>query len=106
MSDDQNNPRLSAEFPEGWIETVSAPIASAVAKQIEAKLKTRTSPYLTVPEAAEYLRCKPYRIYQLASAGLLTRYKDGARVLLLREELDAYVSSMQSEALNRRRSPI
>jgi excisionase family DNA binding protein len=59
----------------------------------------RGSPYLTVAEAAEQLRCKPQRLYDLASAGRLSRYKDGSRVLLSRGEIDAHLTG-------ERRSPI
>jgi excisionase family DNA binding protein len=51
-----------------------------------------TSPYLTVSEAAEYLRAKPQRVYDLLSSGRLTRFKDGRRVLVLHAELDAHVA--------------
>ena len=50
-----------------------------------------TSPYLTIPEAAEYLRCKRQRVDDLLSSRRLTRYKDGRRTLVNREELTAYV---------------
>jgi excisionase family DNA binding protein len=49
------------------------------------------SPYLSVAEAADYIRAKPQRIYDLLSAGRLERYKDGSRVLVSRAELDAYL---------------
>ena len=48
------------------------------------------SPWLSVVEAAEFLRCKRQRIDDLLSQGRLTRYKDGSRVLLLRAEIDAH----------------
>jgi excisionase family DNA binding protein len=50
------------------------------------------SPWLTVGEAADYLRCAPKRIYDLLSQGRLPRHKDGSRVLLHRAELDAYLA--------------
>ena len=50
------------------------------------------SPYLSVPEAADYLRAKPQRIYDLLSSRRLTRLKDGKRVLVSRSELDAYLA--------------
>jgi len=49
-------------------------------------------PYLTVREAADYLRAKPQRVYDLLSSRRLTRFKDGRRVLVSRTELDAYLS--------------
>jgi excisionase family DNA binding protein len=49
------------------------------------------SPYLTVSEAADYLRCSRERIHALLSQRRLTRHKDGGRTLVLRSELEAYV---------------
>jgi excisionase family DNA binding protein len=49
--------------------------------------------YLTVAEAAQRLRAKPQRVYDLLSAGRLRRYKDGARVLVKSVELEAYLAS-------------
>jgi len=49
------------------------------------------SEYLTVAEAAAYLRAKPQRVYDLLSSSRLTRFKDGSRVLVARAELDAYL---------------
>jgi excisionase family DNA binding protein len=50
------------------------------------------SPYLSVAEAADYMRCKPQRVYDLLSARRLSRVKDGARTLLLRDEIDSYLA--------------
>lgn len=52
------------------------------------------STYLTVAEAADYLRAKPQRVYDLLSARRLTRHKDGSRVLVARAELDAHLSGV------------
>ena len=52
------------------------------------------SPYLSIDEAAEYLRAKKQRVYDLVSAGRLTRFKDGSRVLVSRAELDAHLSGV------------
>ena len=49
------------------------------------------SPLLTVPEAAAWLRCGRQRVDDLLSQGRLTRHKDGARTLVSRVELVAYV---------------
>jgi excisionase family DNA binding protein len=103
MTSNQPNTYQPEEFPDGWIQTVSAPIASEVAKQIRSQMKANSSPYVSVPEAAEYLRCKTSRIYQLLSDRTLTRYRDGARVLILKEELAAHVQSADSRALMQRR---
>jgi len=49
------------------------------------------SPYLTVAEAADFLRCSRERIHALLTQRRLTRHKDGGRTLVLRSELEAYV---------------
>ena len=49
------------------------------------------SPYFTIKEAAEYLRCSRQRIDDLLSQRRLTRFKDGARTLVSRVEVDHYL---------------
>ncbi|HXP99328.1 MAG TPA: helix-turn-helix domain-containing protein [Solirubrobacteraceae bacterium] len=53
------------------------------------------SPWLNVVEAAERLRCGRDRIYDLIALGKLNPRRDGRRVLLHRDELDAYVEGQQ-----------
>lgn len=48
------------------------------------------SPYMTIIEAAEYLRCSRQRIDDLLSQRRLTRSKDGSRTLILRSEVEAH----------------
>ena len=67
-------------------------IAERAAELVLARLAERESPYLSVDEAAGYLRCARQRIYDLCSAGRLTRFKDGSRVLVARAELDSLVA--------------
>ena len=55
--------------------------------------------YLTVAEAANYLRAKPQRVYDLLSARRLTRFKDGRRVLVSRAELEAYLAGTAPSAI-------
>ena len=49
------------------------------------------SPWLNVAEAAERLRCRKDRIYDLIALGKLHPRRDGRRVLLHRDDLDAYI---------------
>jgi excisionase family DNA binding protein len=49
------------------------------------------SPWLNVAEAAERLRCRKDRIYDLIALGKLRPRRDGRRVLLHRDDLDAYI---------------
>jgi excisionase family DNA binding protein len=49
------------------------------------------SPYLTIPEAADYLRCRRQRIDDLLSQRRLTRVKEGSRTLVLRAEIEKHL---------------
>lgn len=51
----------------------------------------RPSPYMSIVEAADYLRTSRQRIDDLLSMGRLTRIKDGARTLIARTEIEAYL---------------
>lgn len=81
---------LTIELPVEWIESIASTAARMARDADDA---CAGSPYLTVGEAAEYMRCGRQRIYDLLSAGRLTRRKDGARVLLRRDEIDRYLVS-------------
>ena len=50
-----------------------------------------SDPWLSIDEAAEHLRAKPQRLYDLVSTGRLTPAKDGRRLLFRRSTLDAYL---------------
>jgi excisionase family DNA binding protein len=58
---------------------------------IERQAEAGATPYLTVEESAEYMRCKPKRIYDLTSQRRLPFIKDGSRTLLRRVDLDAHL---------------
>jgi excisionase family DNA binding protein len=47
--------------------------------------------WLTVQEAAEYMRCAPQRIYDLVRAGKLLPCRDGRKLLFRRSDLDRYL---------------
>jgi len=62
------------------------------------------SPYLSVPEAAAFLRCKRQRVDDLLSQGVLTRIKEGGRTLVAWAELEAHLRGEPSGRLGRRRA--
>lgn len=65
-----------------------------IAERAAALVPTSTqtgSPWLNVTEAAERLRCSKGRIYDLIALGKLNPRRDGRRVLLRRDDLDAYL---------------
>jgi excisionase family DNA binding protein len=62
---------------------------------LEARLEDaqpEPSPYLTIPETADYLRCSRQRVDDLLSQRRLTRHKDGARTLVSRAEVHRYLN--------------
>jgi excisionase family DNA binding protein len=77
---------------EDTLATISERAAEIVLARLPAG-STLTSPYLSVTEAAEYLRAKPQRVHDLLSARKLTRYKEGRRTLVSRTELEAHVTA-------------
>lgn len=87
---------LVLTIPEALVERIAARAAEIVLEQPGAQAGASGSPYLTVAEAAEYLRAKPQRVYDLLSARRLTRHKDGSRVLVDRAEVDAYLAGAKS----------
>jgi excisionase family DNA binding protein len=72
------------------LERIAERAAEILASQV---VHTDAQPYLTVSEAAEYLRCKPKRVYDLTSQRRLPVVKDGSRSLLRRSDLDAYLEA-------------
>jgi excisionase family DNA binding protein len=57
-----------------------------------------SSPYMTIPEVADYLRCDRQRIYDLRSSRQLTPVREGGRALVLRTEVEAIA---RAETLSR-----
>lgn len=89
---------LALVLPERAAERIAERAAAIVLERL-ADAGASDSPYFTVVEAAEYLRAKPQRVYDLLSARRLTRYKDGRRTLISRAELDAYVAGERPSAV-------
>lgn len=77
-------------------ETISA-IAAVLARHVPAAEPSDPSPFLTVAEAAVYLRASRQRVYDLLSSRRLPKYRDGARVLIRRSDLDAYLGPPRPE---------
>ena len=63
---------------------------------------TTPSPYLTIRETAELLRCTRGRVDNLLSQGRLTRVKEGGRTLIARAELDAYLAGEPTGPVGRK----
>jgi len=78
--------------------TVPPELVNAIARRAVELLReqvpaTPASPYLTVEEAANYLRCTSrQRIYDLVHQGALVPRRDGKRLLFHRDTLDAHLA--------------
>jgi excisionase family DNA binding protein len=81
---------VSLALPDDVLEQIAQRAADLVLERLGSM--TTTSPYLTVREAAEYLRCSRQRIYDLRSSGRIARLSDGGRALVSRADLDALVN--------------
>jgi excisionase family DNA binding protein len=79
-------------LPAELLERIAERAAELVLER-QADAAPATSPYMSIPEAAEYLRCKRQRVDDLLSARKLSRVKDGRRTLVLRAEVERYVTS-------------
>jgi excisionase family DNA binding protein len=80
----------------GLEERIRAIVDERVNERLE-ELQTTASPWLSVKQAAEHMTCSSQRVYDLLSDGRIPKYKDGRRVLLRREHLDAYLEDRPME---------
>lgn len=82
---------ITITAPDTLIEAVAARVAALLAMQDTTAPTHPISPYFTIPEAAEYLRCSRQRVDDLLSQRRLTRVKEGRRTLVLRSEVDEWL---------------
>jgi excisionase family DNA binding protein len=87
----ETNGHLALDVPAALIEA----IAERTAELLGERLPDRPEPYLDVDGAAEYLACKPHRIYDLCRQGLPC-HKDGSRSLFRREDLESWLTRTES----------
>jgi excisionase family DNA binding protein len=80
--------RISVELSEQDFERIAERAAALAAARLEG---ANSSPYVSIPEAAELLRCRRQRVDDLLCQRRLTRVKDGSRTLIRRAELEAYL---------------
>jgi len=83
------------ELPPELVDALVERVCSQVLERLRSEQgpPPAPSPYCTVTEAAEYLRCRPQRVRDLLSARRLTTCKEGSRTLLRRDELVAIVEA-------------
>jgi excisionase family DNA binding protein len=69
---------------------------AAIAAAVRPAPPPPASPWMTIPEAAAYMRCSRQRVDDLLSQRRLTRHRDGRRVLVSRAEIEAYVGGVRA----------
>jgi hypothetical protein len=67
-------------------------VADRVVRRLEALPTTQRGDLLSIAEAAELLRCKPQRLYDLRCAGRLPRTVEGGRAVVRRSDIERLVS--------------
>lgn len=87
--DDARATSLEVTVPGELIERIAERAAEIVLERLEPQQSE--SEFLTVDEAAEFIRGKRQRVYDLLSDGRLKRFKDGTRVLVRRSDLVAHL---------------
>jgi excisionase family DNA binding protein len=77
------------------LEELAERIAERLAEKLEERrwaTRQEASELLSVREAADVLRCKPQRVYDLRSAGRLPRTTEGGRAVVRRTDLEQLVA--------------
>ncbi|MBA3364696.1 MAG: helix-turn-helix domain-containing protein [Actinobacteria bacterium] len=90
---------LLLQLPDHALEEIASRAAEIVLERLERP--EEPSPYLTVSEAADYLRTSRQAVDDLLRRGKLTRHKRGdgrnGRVLVLRHEVEGQVRTPQQQ---------
>ena len=80
---------LALVLPTEFVEAVARRVAELLRAEMPEPVSP--SPFMTVLEAAAYLRCSRQRVDDLLSQRRLTRVKEGTRTLVLRAEIESYL---------------
>jgi Helix-turn-helix domain len=70
-------------------------VADRIVRRLEVLPTSQPGDLLSIAEAAELLRCKPQRLYDLRSAGRLPRTVEGGRAVVRRSDIGRLVSEEQ-----------
>jgi excisionase family DNA binding protein len=92
--------RLGSSSPFGVlldeaIERLAERVADLLEERARPRLGDVVPKLLSVAEAAEMLRCKPQRVYDLRSAGRLPRTTEGGRAVVRRSDLERLVAEVK-----------
>lgn len=81
---------LELQVPDEFVDAIARRVVELL-RDNEAPAGVQANALLTVDEAAEYLRARRERVYQLVHQGRIDVERDGRRVLVRRGTLDAYL---------------
>ena len=80
---------ITWSLPVELIDAIADRVATIVTAEINST--TTATPYMTVVEAAEYLRWSKERIYKLTAARAIPHHKHEGRLLFRRDALDDWL---------------
>lgn len=83
--------KLTVDVPDELVQAIAAKVAELLADQEAPRDPDPPDRLLTVEEAAEYLRAKPRRVYELVRTRVLDVERDGRRVLIRKQTLDEHL---------------
>ena len=90
-----NRPEMVATFEctvsAELIEAIAARVADLALADLLAGDRTKSSPYMSVDDAARYLRWPRERIYKLTAAKAIPHFKHEGRLLFAHRELDSWL---------------
>lgn len=84
---------LPPEVVDEIVEGVTERVLAKLADDNLATTSEPPSPYMTIREAAAFLRCSRQRVDDLLSQRKITRFKDGSRTLVSRAEIEEHLRS-------------
>jgi excisionase family DNA binding protein len=86
---------INFTIPDALVDLIAERVAAILAAKNGDARPEPSKRWLTIDEAADYIGSTRKRIYDLRSAGRLSRTGDGSRVLVNRQELDDLVGGVQ-----------
>lgn len=95
MTNQEREGDIALAVPAALIEAVAERVVELIEQRAGGATAGATSPYLTVGEAAEYLRVAPQGVYDRVASGALVPCRDGRRLLFKPDDLRAYVEGQR-----------
>jgi excisionase family DNA binding protein len=80
------------------VSNLETDVLNELARRVAALLDGRrdASPWMSAPEAAEYLRYPLKRVYNLTAANAIPHHRQGGRLVFHRDELDNWLEGFYS----------